>query len=101
MARREEKAAWVGNEARPECRFCQTAGVKNGSTRHGRQCWRCPACGRQWSLGPDRRQVHPQVARIAERMIRRGMDAKLTAELCGVSRSWVYQQRERIGVARA
>lgn len=85
---------------RPECRSCSTPGVKNGTTRHGKQGWRCPACGRQWSAGPDRRRVHPEVARIAERMLGRSMDAGLVAELCGVSRSWVYQLRDRIGVAR-
>ena len=84
-------------EARPECRACHTAGVKNGTNRHGNRCWRCPACGRQWSEGPGPRQVPTEVARIADRMIGKGMEAGLVAELCGVSRSWVYRRRDRLG----
>ena len=79
---------------RPDCRFCGTTAVKNGTTRHGKRCWRCPSCGRQWTQDPGGR-VHPKVVEIADRMIRKGMSVAEISELCDVHRSWVYRRRDR------
>ena len=41
-------------ESRPSCPFCQSVSVvKNGSTRHGKQNYKCRDCGRQFVENPQ------------------------------------------------
>lgn len=93
----EEQGAHTGNSWAdwPTCHTCGMPAVKNGRSRHGKQRWRCPYCGRQFVANPGGR-VDPKVAEIAERMIQAKMAPALIAELCQVSRSWVYRRMNRL-----
>ena len=46
------------SEARPSCPSCQSVSVvKNGSTRHGKQNYKCRDCGRQFVENPQWQRV--------------------------------------------
>jgi transposase-like protein len=46
------------SEARPSCPSCQSESVvKNGSTRHGKQNYKCRDCGRQFVENPQWQRV--------------------------------------------
>ena len=74
----------------PEC-GCGSA-VMNGRTRHGAQSWRCKSCGRQFVREP-RGRVAPEIQKVVDRMISKGMPPGDIAELVDVSKSWVYARR--------
>ena len=67
------------------CPHCQTANsIKNGTSRHGHQRWRCRAC--QKTFGEiDRRLVPPELKAAALAQYMEGVGQRATERLLGVS----------------
>jgi len=75
----------------PECGASNV--VMNGRTRHGKQCWRCRMCGRQFVQDPQGR-IRQEIRRVVDQLIGRRLPAQEIAEIAGVSRSWVYSRMQ-------
>ena len=67
------------------CPHCQTANsIRNGTSRHGHQRWRCRAC--QKTFGEiDRRLVPPELKAAALAQYMEGVGQRATERLLGVS----------------
>src|SRR5665213_2801011 len=77
------------------CPHCHTANsVKNGTSRHGHQRWRCPACKKTFGE-KDRRLVPPEKKAAALAQYFEGVGQRATERLLGVSHNsianWVKQ----------
>ncbi len=77
------------------CPHCHTANsVKNGTSRHGHQRWRCPACHKTFG-DQDRRLVPPATKAAALAQYFEGVGQRATERLLGVSHNsitnWVKQ----------
>ena len=68
--------------------------VRNGVTRHGKQNFRCPDCGRQFVEHPAGR-IPAEVRRIVDRMLDAEHDVAAIAEITEVSREWIYNRKRR------
>ena len=80
------------------CPHCHTANsVKNGTSRHGHQRWRCPAC--QKTFGEkDRRLVPPETKAAALAHYFEGVGQRATERLLGVSHNSIHQLGEASGL---
>ena len=77
------------------CPHCHTANCfKNGTSRHGHQRWRCPACKKTFG-DKDRRCVAPETKAAALAQYLEGVGQRATERLLGVSHNsitnWVKQ----------
>ena len=77
------------------CPHCHaTHCVKNGTSRHGHQRWRCPACHKTFG-DKDRRLVAPEKKAAALAQYLEGVGQRATERLLGVSHNsitnWVKQ----------
>src|ERR1039458_1678799 len=77
------------------CPHCHTAHcVKNGTSRHGHQRWRCPVCHKTFG-DKDRRLVAPETKAAALAQYLEGVGQRATERLLGVSHNsitnWVKQ----------
>jgi len=77
------------------CPHCHTANsVKNGTSRHGHQRWRCPACKKTFG-DQDRRLVPPETKAAALAQYFEGVGQRASERLLGVSHNsitnWVKQ----------
>jgi predicted Zn finger-like uncharacterized protein len=67
------------------CPHCQTANiVKNGTSRHGHQRWRCQRCKKTFGE-TDRRLVAPETKEAALAQYLEGVGQRATERLLGVS----------------
>jgi transposase-like protein len=77
----------------PNCASDQS--VKNGTSRHGHQRYRCKGCGATFGE-IDRRQVDPHLKQMALRQYAEGIGQRATERLLGVSHNsvmnWVKQE---------
>ena len=77
------------------CPYCHTANcVKNETSRHGHQRWRCPKCLKTFG-NKDRRLVAPETKAAALAQYLEGVGQRATERLLGVSHNsitnWVKQ----------
>jgi transposase-like protein len=77
------------------CPHCHAANcVKNGTSRHGHQRWRCPECKKTFGE-KDRRCVAPETKAAALAQYLEGVGQRATERLLGVSHNsitnWVKQ----------
>ena len=80
------------------CPHCHTANCfKNGTSRHGHQRWRCPACKKTFG-DKDRRCVAPETKAAALAQYLEGVGQRATERLLGGQPQLHYQLGETGGV---
>ena len=76
--------------------------VKNGLTRHGKQSYRCKACGRQWSDQPTNKRISNEQKALVDRLLLEKLSLAGIARALGVSEAWLqgYVNRSLAAVPR-
>src|ERR1035437_1294998 len=83
------------------CPHCHTPHcVKNGTSRHGHQRWRCPACHKTFGE-KDRRLVAPEKKAAALAQYLEGAGQRATERLLGVSHNSITNWVKQAGFGKA
>jgi len=82
------------SDAMPSCPSCQAESVvKNGSTRHGKQNYKCRDCGRQFITNPQWQKVAERVQTteaLLERLLLEKMPLAVIVRVLQVSERWLH-----------
>lgn len=77
---------------RPPCPYCGSCQIlKNGSTHHKKQKYKCKDCGRQYLENPTKKYINLSIKKIIEKLLLERISLRGIARVVDVSIKWLQQ----------
>ena len=77
---------------RPPCPYCGSCEIlKNGSTHHKKQKYKCKTCGRQYIENPTKKYINLSTIKLIEKLLLERISLRGIARVVDVSIKWLQE----------